>query len=217
MAKSITMSEAVVRFGPLVTTGLEIEEAIQEAVDRVYEMGRYPGTTEEVLLEESDFVEDVDAGEWHISFTEAEYDGAIGFRSRARGWSIVDQSALYKDGINAGDDEFVDLGTITIDGVETRKYRCPRGWQPDQGPFYALMKKEAPTLADDDLIPIARGPLKAAIQAVCYEAVADEQRSQTKWAEFDMLSKLSGRQTAGPKKYFIGMDSSLRRKPSQFY
>ena len=217
MSKSITLAEATVRFGPLVTTGLEIEEAIQEAVDRVYEMGRYPGTTEEIVLAEDAFVEDEEAGEWHVSFTESDYDGAIGFRCRTGGWSIVDQAALYKDGINAGDDAFVDLGTLTIDGVETRKYRCPRGWQPDQGPYYALMKKEAPTLAADDLIPIARGPLKAAIQAVCYEAVADEQRSQTKWAEFDALSKLSGRQTAGPKKYFIGMDSSLKRRPSQFH
>ena len=210
------MAEATVRFGPLVTTGLEVGEVIQEAVDRIYEMGRYAGTTEEVLLEEADFVEDADTGYWSISFDEPEFDGAIGFRSDSRGWSIVDQTALYRDGVNAGDYEFVDMGTIVTDGVETRKYRCPSGWQPDQGPFYALMKKEAPTLADDDLIPIARGPLKAAIQAVCYEAVADETRSQTKWGEFDALSKLSGRQTSGPKRVSIGMDSSLKRKPQQF-
>jgi len=216
MAKSITYSEAVVRFGPLVTTGLEIGEVIQEAVDRIYEMGRHPGTTEELLLEEADFTEDTDTNEWFVSFDETAYDGAIGFRCRTGGWGIVDQTALYKDGVNAGDREFVDMGTIVTNGVETRKYRCPLGWQPDQGPFYVLMKKEAPTLAEDDLIPISRGALKAAIQAVCYESVADETRSQTKWAEFDALSKLSGRQQNGPKKYFIGMDSSLRRKPRQF-
>jgi len=217
MSKSISMSEAIVRFGPLITTGLETSEVIQEAVDRVYEMGRYSGTTEEVLLDEGDFIEDEDTGYFSISFDETGYDGAIGFRCDHRGWSIVDQTALYRDGVNAGDFEFVDMGTIVTDGVETRKYRCPQNWQPDQGPYYDLMKKEAPTLADDDLIPIARGPLKAAIQAVCYEAVADETRSQVKWSEFDALSRLSGRQTSGPKRVTIGMDSSLKRKPKQFY
>lgn len=217
MSKSISMSEAIVRFGPLVTTGLEISHVIQEAVDRIYEMGRHPGTTDEVLLEEADFVEDADTGYWSVFFNEVNYDGAIGFRSDHRGWSIVDQTALYKDGVNAGDFEFVDMGTVVTDDGEMRKYRCPSGWQPDQGPYYALMKKEAPTLADDDLIPIARGPLKAAIQAVCYEAVADETRSQVKWGEFDALSKLSGRQTSGPKRVSIGVDSSLKRRPSQFH
>lgn len=217
MSKSITLSEAIVRFGPLVTTGLEIGDAIQEAVDRIYETGRYPGTTEEVLLIEADFVEDEDTGWWYVSFAEPDYDGAIGFRCEHRGWSIVDHTALYRDGVNAGDYEFVDMGTIITDGVETRKYRCPSGWQPAEGPYYALMKKEAPTLADDDLIPIARGPLKAAIQAVCYEAVADETRSQVKWGEFDALSRLSGRQTSGPKRVSIGVDSSLKRRPSQFH
>lgn len=217
MSKSITLTEAVVRFGPLITTGLEIRDVIQEAVDRIYEMGRHPGTTEEILLEEASFIENEDAGYWSVSFVESDYDGAIGFRSEERGWSIVDQTALYRDGVNSGDYEFVDMGTVITDDVEMRKYRCPQNWQPAQGPYYALMKKEAPTLADDDLIPIARGPLKAAIQAVCYEAVADETRSQVKWGEFDALSRLSGRQTSGPKRVSIGMDSSLKRKPSQFH
>jgi hypothetical protein len=218
MAKLITFAEAVARFGPVVTTGIDVESAIQEAVDRIFEMGRHPGTTEEIELVESDFIEDPETGDWFVFFEETDYDGAIGFRSRHRGWSIVDQSALYKDGINAGDGEFVDMGTILqADGTERRKYRCPQGWAPDQGPYYALLKKEAPVLASDDLIPVQSvGALKAAIQAVCYEYVADEQRSQLKWSEFDAFMKMSGKQVSGPKKYFIGMDSSLKRKPRQF-
>jgi len=218
MSKSITLSEAMIRFGPLITTGIEVEEAIQEAVDRIFEMGRYPGTTIEIELEEGDFTLSSDESERHADFDETLYAGAIGFRSAHRGWSIVDQVVLYKDGINAGDLEFIDLGTILqVDGSEIRRYRCPLGWQPDQGPYFVLMKKDAPTLAPDDIIPIQSiGALKVAIQAVCYEYVSDENLAQSKWAEFNQFMATSERQSAGLKKYHIGMDSSLRRKPKQF-
>lgn len=217
MARLITLADAVARFGPTITTGVVIEDVIQEAVDRIFEMGRWPGTTEEIELLEADFVEDADAGEWSISFAEADYNGAIGFRNRCRGWGVMDHISLYKDGVNAGDMEFVDMGTVLISDVERRKYRCPLGWQPDQGPFFALMKKEAPVLTDEDLVPVqSLGALKCAIQAVCYEYVSDDTRSQTKWAEFDQFIKLSERQVSGPKKYFVGTDSSLKRRPSQF-
>jgi hypothetical protein len=98
-----------------------------------------------------------------------------------------------------------------------RKYRCPIGWLPDQGPYYVLLKKEAPQLHDDDVVPISSiGALKCAIQAICYEYVADEDRSRVKWAEFDQFMRLGDKQASGPKKYFVGMDSSLKRRPTQF-
>jgi hypothetical protein len=218
MARTITLSEAVVRFAPLITTNIEVEDAIREAVARIYELGRYPGTTTQIELAEEDFVEDADLKEWYISFDETEYNGAIGFRNQNRGWSIVDTAVLYKDGVNAGDFEFVDLGTITTDGIETRKYRCPLGWEPSLGPYYVLMKKEPPDLGDDDLIPVqSLGALKCAIQAVCYEYVNDEERANLCWQKFDAFIIRSERQTEGPKRYTLGMDSSLRRKPSQFH
>lgn len=221
MSRQITFADAVQRFGDLVTTNIAIEDAIQEAIDRIYEMGRWPGTTLELTLEEDDFVLDGDTDTYSVFFDENLYDGAIGFRNANRGWSIVDQTSLYKDGVNSGDMEFVDMGTVTVDGggydVIRRKYRCPLGWSASSGPYYALMKLEAPQLTECDNIPIqSLGALKAAIRAVCYEYVADDARAAQEWGSFMQAMSLSTKQTAGPKKYYVGTDSSLRRKPTQF-
>lgn len=218
MSKTITLAEAITRFTPIITTGVEIEAVIQEAVDRIFELGRYPGTTVEIELLQSDFIASADNNEWYCEFDEALYAGAIGFRNKSRGWSILDQVSLYKDGINAGDQDFIDLGTILQgDGTEIRRYRCPRNFQPEHAPFYVLMKKESPVLADEDLIPIQSiSALKIAIQAVCYENVSDENLAQSKWAEFAQFMTASEKQSSGRKKYYIGMDSSLKRKPKQF-
>jgi hypothetical protein len=217
MGKSLTLNEAIARFEPMMTTGIDVNEAIQEAVDRIYELGRYPGTTLELALAEVDFVSEGDDGDYFLYFLESTYDGAIGFRTASRGWSVVDQVALYKDGVNMGDREFVDLGTVLVADVEQRKYRCPVGWVPSGGPYYALMKLEAPVLDEGSIIPVKSvSALKAAIQAVCYEYVNDVERAQGKWAEFDAFMTRAAKQTDGPKRYTMGMDSSLKRKPKQF-
>jgi hypothetical protein len=302
----------------LPTTGIGIEEAIQEAVDRIYEMGRWPGTTVEIELAESDFVAGLDDHEWFIYFNEELYDGAIGFRNNYRGWAIVDHTCLYRDGINAGDREFLDMGTIPpeanniiISGILSpsqtftvypvvdevtgltayqtgdtyprlilspvssppaapdswglyylpttnlaeasswgatytedpldaddweafagsagspiltaspsygrRKYRAPLGFVPSEGPNYALMKLEAPTLKDDTIIPIhSAGALKCAILAVCQEYVNDDDRAMLNWQKFESFIVKAARQVDGPKRMTIGINSSLRRKPTQF-
>lgn len=439
MAKLLTYSEAQTRFANLATTGISIGDAIQEAVDTIYEMGRWPGTTRELPLTDGMFSFDADSNEYTITFDETIYDGVVGFRNRQRGWAIVDQASLFKDGINSGDLEFVDLGTVggdsvdavaasitvnpdgadnsiiftaletgpsgnsisveiaepdgdalevsvfgtaitiqpsrilhyatatvtvdegsisneevTIDGVtysvvvpdpevystvfdsaaglaalingtaewagdphptvsatvdgevvtltartagavgnsitlsETgsglvvsgfsggsdeidistaaevidavnahagasalvvasasgadtgevaaveavflaggvsggitsnyRKYRCPLDWSLDGGPYYALVKLEAPTLSENTLIPVeSMKALKCAIQAVCYEYVSDEDRANLCWQKFEMFMGRSVRQVSGPKRWTLGMDSSLRRKPRQFF
>lgn len=215
MAKILTLSDAVQKFGALVTNGIDIRDAIQEAVDRVYEMGRWPGTTKEIELASSEFVKDGDL--MFVYFDEQVYDGAIGFRTPFRGWSIRDHTALYKDGINSGDREFVDYGTVLHNDIHQRKYRCPLGFNQESGPYYALMKLEAPTLAEDDLIPFhSTGALKCAILAVCDEYANDDDRANLNWQKFDQFIKLAERQVEGPKKYYMGMDSSLRRRPKQF-
>jgi hypothetical protein len=420
MAKTMTLLEACTRFANLATTGVPIAETVQEAVDRIYEMGRYPGTTVELELAESDFVYDDELVEYAVYFDEDLYDGAVGFRNASRGWSIVDQVSLYKDGVNMGDREFVDMGTVSyggsgsgyatvtlgtdednnitftavtpgtagnditveiessddqtyldilsvtneaivitpsgiksivvsgagtsaVDGTylpdgtnesgkqrwtkvgespatsansffyvtitgkwyistagtsvyevvstsaappssgwsalipgvnpvptiafvvstaqevidavndndevsalvtasasgtvtgaiaavaatslagataattSKRKYRCPLGWTTTGGPYYCLMKKESPQLEDDTVIPVQSvGALKCAIQAVGYEYVNDEDRAKLCWANFDTFMKGSERQTHGPKRWTMGMDSSLKRKPRQF-
>lgn len=203
------------------TTNISIEDAIQEAVDRIYEMGRWPGTTVELELVESEFIKDEDINAYFIYFSELLYDGVIGFRNDNRGWGIMDKTSLYKEGVNAGDLSFVDYGPVSLntdsDDNEMRKYRCPFGWSPSSGPYYALIKLESPTLSDDDTIPLqSLGALKNAIQAVCYEYVGDDERAALAWQQFNVSMGLSSRQNEGPKKYFVGTDSSLRRNPKQF-
>ena len=311
MAKLMTYSQAISRFSNLATTGIGIEEAIQEAVDRIYEMGRWPGTTVEIELAEADFIAGDNDHEWFVYFNEETYDGTIGFRNLHRGWSIVDHSSLYRDGINAGDREFVDYGSVSFgvvsvevtgttspdisgtyprgsdlggypiytlgtEGAEgstsisrvlsdwtiikiidlspvtvaawqgtsvespdlvttwtptgatgnpvvtlvfgnCRKYRAPLGFVPSDGPYFALMKLEAPVLEDDTVIPIhSAGALKCAILAVCQEYVNDDDRAMLNWQKFDSFIVKAAKQVDGPKRWSIGMDSSLRRKPTQF-
>jgi hypothetical protein len=217
MSKLLTFSEAIVRFGPLVTTGVLIEDAIQEAVDRVYEMGRWPGTTVQVELADEDFIYDADLVEYFLHFNEQTYNGMIGLRNQSRGWSIMDQTILFKNGVNGGDLSVVDMGTVEVDEVLVRKYRMPLGFSPAGGPYYVLMKLEAPVLTEDSIIPVeSSGALKCAIRAVCAEFVGNDAEALSHWQSFDQFIKLSERQVHGPKKFNLGMDSSLRRKPRQF-
>ena len=217
MAKLMTFSEAVVRFGSLVTTDISIEHAIQEAVDRVYELGRWPGTTAQVELSDADFVKDVELEEFYLLFNEQTYNGMVGFRNQSRGWSIMDQTVLFKNGVNGGDLSVVDMGTVEVDEVLVRKYRMPLGFSPAGGPYYVLMKLEAPVLSEDSVIPVeSSGALKCAIRAVCAEVVGNDAEAMGHWQSFDQFIKLSERQVHGPKKFNLGMDSSLRRKPRQF-
>lgn len=213
----MTFSEAAVRFGSLVTTDISIEDAIQEAVDRVYEMGRWPGTTVQVELADEDFIYDADLVEYFLHFNEQTYNGMVGFRNQSRGWSIMDQTILFKNGVNGGDLSVVDMGTVEVDEVLVRKYRMPLGFAPTGGPYYVLMKLEAPVLSEDSVIPVeSSGALKCAIRAVCAEVVGNDAEAMGHWQSFDQFIKLSERQVHGPKKFNLGMDSSLRRKPRQF-
>lgn len=219
MAKTMTFSEAVSRFESLVTTGITIQDAIQEAVNRIYEMGRWPGTTEELALADGDFTKEDD--EWFLYLDETDYDGMIGFRNKSRGWSIMDQTILYRDGVNGGDLSLVDFGPVDVTEnnatVSKRRYRMPLNFSLDNGPYFALMKLEPPTFDNAAVIPVySVGALKCAILAVSYEFVSDEERAQFNWQKFEQLMESSSREVEGPKKYYIGFDSSLRRKPKQF-
>jgi hypothetical protein len=216
MPTLMNYSDACSRFANLASTGISIADAVLEAVERIYEMGRFPGTTAEVVLEESDFVFDPDVNAHFVYLDDSIYDGAIGFRSDTRGWGIVDQAVLYKDGVNAGDLDFVDYGT-NFNGVShLRKYRAPMGFSPSNGPYYALMKLECPEMNDNTIIQVPTGPLKSAVLAVCQEYVGDDERALLNWQKFDQFMTRSERQTHGPKKMFISFDSSLRRRPTQF-
>lgn len=218
MARLMTFLEAQTRFAGLATNNHTIEATIQEAVDRIFEMGRYPGTTEEFQIEDDEWILDAETNEYFIRFDEQMFSGALGFRTGQRGWSIADKSILYKDKINGGDLQFVDYGTIEDEGARLRKYRAPIGFTLDGGPYFVLLKKEPPMLADDDLVPIeGLGGLKCAIQAVIYELNGDVDRGNQKWGEMEAFMRLSERQTEGVKKYYMGLDSSLRRQPKQFF
>lgn len=215
MAKRITLAEAVSRFQPYLALNIDARVLIQEAIYRIYDMGRFPGTIKELALVDGDFTE-ID-NEYYLFFNEETYNGLIGFRNESMGWPIMDQTILYRDGVNGGDHSIIDMGTVVQDNIDQRKYRMPQGFSLDGGPYYALLKLEAPELADDSVIPFhSVGALKAAVVAISYESVNDDKRAMESWQLFDSLIKLSERQVEGPKKYYVGMKSCLRRKPTQF-
>jgi len=213
---NMTYSQACDRFANLATTGISIEDAVTEAVQRIYEMGRFAGTTAEIELVDEHYLDEGDLS--FLLFEEEIYSGAIGFRSTSQGWAVVDHTALYKDGINSGDRQFVDMGTVEMDGELKRKYRCPLNWTRDHGPYYALIKLEPPVMELQTVLPIhSVGALAAAIKAVCCAYVNDDDREQANWSKFMELMALSDRQVQGVKRWNLGMDSSLRRKPKQFF
>lgn len=220
MSKQYTFAEAKAKMAPVITTSADVGDVIQEAVDSIYESGRWPGTTVEIELAEAMFALDDDENQV-LSLDDTLYNGAIGFRSSNGGWSIRGIESLYKDGVNSGDLDWIDLGSfdVVVDElvVKTRKYRAPLGFVPSAGPYYCLLKKEPPQMHDDDLVPVeSMRALKHAVRAICYEWVADDERAQLAWNQFGEAIMLSTRQVEGPKKYYAGMDSSLRRRPQQF-
>ncbi len=218
----MTFNDCVVRFANLASTGISIEAAIQEAIDSIFDIGRWPGTTREVPLTIEMFTKNT-TGEWILGLDAVEYDGVIGFRDANKGFGIRDVMALYKEKVNAGDRDFIDLGIEESEVGSTGeydRYRCYRAplWFSEQSlPMYALLKKEAPILSGNDLVPVESIPaLKAAIQAVCYEYLMEHSLAANCWAMFERRMMQSDKQFHGNKHYSIGMDSSLRRRPTQF-
>lgn len=226
MAKYMTFEEACTRFANLATTGITIGAAIQEAVDTIYDMGRWPGTTYELPITAGMFAQNADE-EWILTVDANTYDGVVAFRNATGGIGVSDIMALYHDGTKAGSLNFVDLGlteTLIEPGVgedaeytRLRKYRAPLGFTLTSLPMWALMKKQAPVLTNDSLVPVwSVGALRAAIQAVCYAYVTDTERATAMWNEFEVKMIQGEKQFHGNKRYSIGMDSSLVRRPHQF-
>lgn len=208
MAKLLTFSEAAIRFGPLITTDITVEDALQEAVERIYEMGRYRGTTEELVIPTESFVLDPDSGETHVYFPRSKYSAAIAFRNSKKGtekrvWNIVGHAVLYRDSMShyhEGDRDFVNLGDVVFEDLDQIKYRCPVvSWAMSDGPFTVRLKNNCPVFASEDLITIATvGALKHAIQAVCYEWVNEENSADASWERFKRAMESDEFLTDGP-------------------
>lgn len=116
MANRITFGEAKTAYERLVTSQIPIATAIQEAVNLYYDMGRWPGTTRELTLADGDFVYDEDREAYVVTIDDTVYDGVLGFRNSGRGWNIRGQLSLYRDQLNSGDLDFIDLETVVVDG-----------------------------------------------------------------------------------------------------
>jgi hypothetical protein len=208
----MTFAQAKARFGSLATADTSIGEAIQEAVDRAYEMGRWRGMVEELLIPESYFVELDD--ELFIDFPADTFDGALGFRNKSMGWGIRNVAALYRDGINSGDRSFIDKGEVLVGGVLVRRYRLP---VVQNRPTHVLIKLTSAPLTDDDLVPIKSvGALKNAILAVCAENSSDDSRANTYWGRFLATMERAEKQHSGLHQFHVSFNSNLRRRPSGF-
>ena len=221
MARSLTFAEARERFSNLVTTEVDISDAIQEVVDRAYEMGRWRGMTEEVECgthASATYREDTEKEEVYVDFDPQEFDGAIGFRYKHSGWYIKTLISLYQEENYVGNSYFIDLGDVLVDGETVRRYRMPKGWKLPTEPLYALMKKVAVNpLQDESIIPInSVGALKAGILAVAYENVNDLARSEAQWQKFTQLMERAQKQYNGNRKFHVRINDNLKKRPTQF-
>ena len=216
MASVLTFAQAKTRLASQITYNGTVDEAIQEAVDRAYEMGRWRGMIVEVPLVTGDYLVNTDPDEVYYDMDLSIYNGAVGFRSESQGYPIMDQAMLYRDGVNGGDKSFIDKGEVDVSGTIKHRYRCPL-WLQTAPDFviYVLAKKISPTLTDSDTVPIKSfGALKQAVIAVCYENVNDESRAQICWQKFIEFMEREQRQFEGPHQRHIGVSRSLRRKPT---
>lgn len=221
MSQILTFAEAQQRFANLVTTEVNIADAIQEVVDRAYEMGRWRGMIEEVECTTSSYVsisEDTEKNEIYIDFDPSKYDGAIGFKQGGRGYGIKTLVSLYQEDTGVGNLSFIDLGDVVVDEVVYRRYRAPLTWSTPISQLQALMKKVSKSpLADDDILPIKSiGALKSGILAVAYENVNDMERADAHWAKFMQLMERAQKQYNGNRKISIRFNDNIRKRPTQF-
>lgn len=221
MSQILTFAEAQQRFSNLVTTEVNIADAIQEVVDRAHEMGRWRGMIEEIDCTTNTAVtitEDDVTSEVFVDIDPSLYDGVIGFRQGGKGYSIKTLVSLYQEDAGVGNLSFIDLGDVIVDDVVYRRYRTPLSWRIPISELKALVKKVSKSpLADDDILPIKSiGALKAGILAVAYENVNDMERSEAHWMKFMQLMERSQKQYNGGRKITIRFNDSLKKRPTQF-
>lgn len=212
----MTFAEARDRFRHLISPDDEIGEVIQEACDRAYEMGRWQGMVEEVRILPSDYIVNTDLNEVYLDFDLNNFNGAVGFRVKERGYDIYGQTKLYQ-GYGAGTSFFIDLNEVDVSGVTKRRYRCPIGWQATEANLVALMKKKSAMLTPTSSVPIKSvAALKRAILAVTLENVDEFEKADQHWGAFMQFMEVSEKQFTGNHKWSIHIDSGLRRRPTGF-
>jgi hypothetical protein len=221
MSQSITFADAAARFSGLVTTEVNITDAIQEVVDRAYEMGRWRGMIEEIECTTNQYVtisENTEKQEVYFDFDPDQFDGAIGFRHGGRGYGIKTLVSLYQEDTGVGNLSFIDIGDVVVDDVTYRRYRAPRSWNTPITELYALLKKVSKSpLEDTDILPIKSiGALKSGILAVAYENVNDMERADAHWQKFMLLMERAQKQYNGGRKISIRFNDNIRKRPTQF-
>lgn len=221
MSQILTFAEAQQRFSNLVTTEVNIADAIQEVVDRAYEMGRWRGMIEEIDCTSNEYVtirQDTEKQEVYLDIDPSQFDGAIGFRQGGKGYSIKTLVSLYQEDTGVGNLSFIDIGDVIVDNEVYRRYRVPRAWATPLTELYALMKKVSKSpLTDDDILPIKSiGALKSGILAVAYENVNDMERADAHWQKFIQLMERAQKQYNGGRKISIRFNDNIRKRPTQF-
>jgi len=170
------------------------------------------------------FSYDEDREAYVITLDDSVYDGVLGFRNNQKGWNIRGQLCLYRDKLNSGDLDFIDLeGSVTpatesAAAIYEHKFKCPLGFSPDFGPYYALCKLDAPILVDDDdIVPVpSSAALKALILAVSYETANDPARQQAAMQDFENVMARASREIQGRRAMPLMKTMHVRRRPQQF-
>lgn len=199
---------------------MDVDHAIQEVVDRAYEAGVAIGSRTEITIDLS--TEKTEWDGYNVILVDPEiYDGIASVRDNEKprsiqSWEVRDVEAEHQSP-GATQDDFTDHGLQDIEGEKRRVYQLPYVLMDKDDVIRPLMKKRSPRIdLDTDEIPLKNLYVaKLGMLAVGYENEADA-RAEGTWNRFLLEASSNQKRSDGPKKRYLGMDTGVRRKPTNF-
>ena len=199
---------------------MNLDVAIQELVDRSYEVGVSPNSRKEIEFDLS-----IERTTWFgydvILVDPTLYDGVAGVRDNEKPqsklrWKVVDVESEHQEP-GATAEKFVDHNVHDINGINYRVYQLPNLLKNSDIVIRMMMKLHAPTISlDSDKIPVKSVYLaKLGLLAIGYENEADN-RADASWQRFYAESGLAQKRSDGNKQRYVKIDHGMRRKPTNF-
>jgi hypothetical protein len=196
----------------------DIDPMIQEMQDRLYDTGVAIGSREE--LEVNLATERV---EWNgyqtIQFSADDYDGLAGVRDNCKprsekSWKIRDIEAEHQSP-GAGANYFLDHGIKVVGGDKKRVYQVPHDLESSVDKLRFLFKVQSPQITSDSDEVRVRSiyVAKLGLLAIGYQNEGD-QRADKAMNDFLSSSSMGQKRVDGIKHRYVGLDTGLRRKPT---
>lgn len=205
-------------------TGVDIFELLNQVGDRIYALGRWPETTDEVVVTAGDiFKNAVSGGEYEGDFfcyIDADlYDGVIGFRVNKRPYGVKPKGVLYSEAGTYGSNSFIDFGVEENSSGDDRMFRLPNGVGTGDN-IQALVKKQWTEINDIDQKVKIRplGAIKHGMLAISHENHGEPNLAAHHWQECEKMLFRDDKQYSGVKNVRIRYKNLLKRKnrPTSF-